>query len=235
MESNKNLKTIGILQSSFLPWLGHFEQIYKSDIFVVYDDVQYDKNGWRNRNRIKALNGPLWLSVPIKANGFQLIKNAKIDYSSNWVTKLVKSIQYNYQKAPFFEQYTPDLFSIIEKRTEFLIDLNMELLHWVCLKIGLKSKIILSSELNIDGDRIERLTKMIKTLNGNYFYEGASGANYINIEDFKKEGIEICFQDYKHPVYKQLHGEFVSHLSIIDLLLNEGPNSLSILSNNEKK
>jgi hypothetical protein len=224
---------IGILQPGYLPWLGFFEQMYRSDIFVLYDDVQYDKEGWRNRNRIKTANGVQWLTVPIlmKFSDYPLITDIQINNEVNWRKKHLSSIKQNYKKAPFFKDYV-DLFEEAYSRDwNFLVDLDLYFIMRLaeCLGMGGKT-IIRSSDVPIKGERIERLVHLCKHFGADIFYEGAAGRNYIDEGAFLKEGVDVEFQDYDHPIYCQLYGEFISHLSVIDLLFNHGRESLSILT-----
>ncbi|MDY6971687.1 MAG: WbqC family protein [Thermodesulfobacteriota bacterium] len=225
-------KTVGILQPGYLPWLGFFEQLHRCDIFVLYDDVQFEKGGWRNRNRIKTANGPQWLTVPVlmKGEGFPLIKDVAINSSANWIKKHIKSITQNYSNAPFFGQYSDGLFEILDRSRDYLVDLNLELIHWLTRELDISTPTVLSSDLGIAGSNVTRLIDIINDLGGSCFYEGSAGRNYIDVGLFEDAGISLVFQQYDHPRYPQLHGDFMSHLSIIDLLFNCGPKSLNILS-----
>jgi len=223
---------IGILQPGYLPWLGFFEQMHRSDIFVIYDDVQYDKQGWRNRNKIKTPNGTHWLTVPvlIKFTEHSLINEVKINNDVNWRKKHLFSIRQSYSKAPYYHRYSNIFEEAYEREWEYLIDLDVHFIHKLAEVIGIDTeKIIRSSTLGVIGDRIERLIKICKKLKADIFYEGASGKNYIGEDSFSKEGIQVIFQDYRHPVYDQLYGDFVPYLSVIDLLFNQGDKSLSVL------
>lgn len=224
---------IGILQPGYLPWLGFFEQIYRSDVFVIYDDVQYDKHGWRNRNRIKTSNGIQWLTVPVIVSNENtpLIKDVRIDNKKNWRRKHLLSIKQNYSAAQFFKEYMPLFEEAYAKEWEYLVDIDIYFILKICEILGMADKkIVRSSDLNIVGGRIERLINICKLFNADTFYEGASGRNYINEADFAVYGIKVEFQDYRHPVYKQLYGEFVPYLSIVDLIFNHGNKSLSVLA-----
>jgi hypothetical protein len=226
-------KVIGILQPGYLPWLGFFEQLYRSDVFVIYDDVQYDKNSWRNRNRIKTPHGPKWLTVPVLTKGLKspLIKDISINTNIFWQKKHIKTLKQNYSKAPYFNRYSEYLFKLLDRPWKKLLDLNLELLFWIAEELGVSTPIILSSELGCPGSRINRLIGIIKTLRGSHFYEGSAGKSYIDINVFNEAGIDILFQDYRHPIYPQQYGKFESYLSIIDLMFNCGPKSLDILKN----
>lgn len=225
---------IGILQPGYLPWLGFFEQMYKSDVFVIYDDVQYDKEGWRNRNRIKTANGAQWLTVPVhvRFEDHPLIYEIKIDNKSNWRKKHLQSIKQSYSKAPFYSKYIDIFEDAYAKDWGYLVDINMHFILKLadCLGVGNK-KIVRSSSLGITGDRIQRLIDICRMFDVDTFYEGAAGRNYIDDADFARHGIKVEYQDYKHPVYRQLYGEFIPYLSVIDLLFNHGDESLDILTN----
>ena len=224
--------TVGILQPGYLPWLGFFEQLYRSDKFVIYDDVQFDKGGWRNRNRIKTAAGLQWLTVPVLINrkNKPLINQVLINSTVNWQDKHIRSITQNYSKTPFFKNYSDELFELLTSYHSYLIELDMALIEWLCAVLNIETELVLSSDLNVKGDKIERLVGIINKLGGNQFYEGAAGKNYIDLGAFNQESIILKFQDYNHPVYRQQYGEFRSHLSIIDLLFNCGPESLAILT-----
>lgn len=226
---------IGILQPGYLPWLGFFEQLYRSDLFVIYDDVQYDKQGWRNRNRIKTVNGVQWLTVPVRhaSAEHQLILEVRIDNRLNWRKKHLESIRQSYVKAPFFEKYFTIFEEAYSRDWEYLIDLDLYFIEKLAHALGILEKpLIRSSALDIKGGRIDRLIKICNYFNAATFYEGAAGSNYIDQEEFIKKGITVVFQDYVHPVYPQMHGGFIPYLSLTDLLFNCGDQSLEILLNN---
>jgi hypothetical protein len=229
---------IGILQPGYLPWLGFFEQMYKSDVFVIYDDVQYDKEGWRNRNRIKSSNGIQWLTVPVmfKLSEAPLITEVKIDNKGNWRKKHLASIRQNYAKAPFFKDYIGLFEEAYAREWDYLIDLDLFFIRELARCLGMGDKVIhRSSILNPQGGKIERLINLCKHFGADTFYEGKSGQNYIDDTDFLTHGINVKYQDFQHPVYRQLYGEFVPYLSVIDLLFNHGSEGLSILIGQAKQ
>ncbi len=226
---------IGILQPGYLPWLGFFEQMHRSDIFVIYDDVQYDKGSWRNRNRIKTAGGLQWLTVPvhIRFEEHPLINEVRIDNNAGWKKKHLSSIRQNYSKAPFYRQYAGIFEEAYSREWEYLVDIDMHFILELadCLGIGeKKKKIVRSSSLGISGDRIERLIGICRYFGASIFYEGAAGRSYIDPESFARHGIKVEFQNYRHPVYSQMHGAFVPYLSAIDLLFNEGARALAVLA-----
>jgi len=230
--SVRNTKTVGILQPGYLPWLGFFEQLCRCDVLVLYDDVQFEKGSWRNRNRIKTPNGPQWLTVPVllKGRGFPLIKDVVINSSVPWQEKHIKTITQNYSRTPFFSHYSEGLFDILNRSWRFLIDLDLELINWLVRELNIPTQMILASELGIPGENVKRLIDIIHSLGGDHFYEGSAGRNYIDVRLFEERGISLTFQEYDHPRYPQLYGDFISHLSVIDLLLNCGPESLHVLT-----
>ena len=222
-----------ILQPSYLPWLGYFDQMFKSDVFVVYDDVQYDKNGWRNRNRIKTPQGPQWLTVPVLISGrnFPLNREVEINNTASWQTKHLKSIVQNYMKAPFFDQCIGPVESVLRRSWRFLIDLDMAFVQMLIEQLGLKTRIYFCSDLRIPKmGKTERLIDICRYFSADTFLEGDAGKNYIDETLFVRAGVQLEFHGYQHPVYRQLHGDFIPYLSVIDLLFNHGRKSLGVLT-----
>ena len=225
---------IGILQPGYLPWLGFFEQLYRSDVFVIYDDVQYDKHSWRNRNRVKTANGIQWLTVPVLLSFEEhpQVCEVRIDNSSKWRKKHLETIRQSYTRTPFFKEYIGIFEDTFAQNWEYLIDLDLHLIEKFSDALRIPGKpMIRSSSLGIQGGRIERLVKICQHFKADTFYEGASGINYIDPAEFSQHGVNVTFQDYTHPEYKQLYGEFVPYLSAVDLLFNCGEQSLEILLN----
>ena len=184
------------------------------------------------------------LSVPIRHEQGVNINQARIDNSKPWQRKHLRRISENYQSSPHYNKYISFFQELFEKKWEKLIDLDLEIIHFVIQKLGIKTKIILSSEMgfemklkqkkDIADIKAERIVFFMEELGGDEFFEGAAGENYINKEFLKKKSIKIIFQNYRHPVYDQQFGEFISHLSIIDLLFNHGEKSLDVLSNRKQ-
>jgi len=234
------MSVIAVLQPSYLPWLGFFEQMLRAKVFVIYDEVQFDKNGWRNRNRIKTAQGIQWLTVPVLTKGKEKPSNNSIQINSavNWSLKHLKSIEQNYRKTLFFDDFFPKIEVVLKRKRNLLIDLNLELIYLLKDYLGIETLVKLSSSIP---SRIktascpeERLVEICHFFDLNVFYEGFAGTNYINESFFSQSGIQLKYQEYKHPIYRQMFGDFVSHLSCIDLIFNEGPRSLQILSTGTK-
>ena len=220
-----------ILQPGYLPWLGFFDQMYKGDIFVIYDDVQYDKHGWRNRNRIKADNNIQWLTVPILTKGQNkpLCKDVLIDNKTDWRRKHLASIRQSYSKAPFFDTYFGIFEDILGREWKHLIDVDMAFIHALMEKLGLERTIKFSSDLGIEGGQTERLVNICLYLGATGYLTGDASEAYVDQKLFAANNIALEFHRYKHPVYNQLHGEFIPYLSVIDLMFNHGAESLDIL------
>lgn len=221
-----------ILQPGYLPWLGFFDQIAQSDIFMFYDDVQYDKHGWRNRNRIKTSQGPQWLTVPVltKNKKLPLIKDVKIDNNTSWRYNHLQSIKQNYSRTPYFELLFPDLDKIYLQQWEYIIDLDTQLIDLILKILGLNRRIEFSSHFPVKGTQTERLINFCKFFKADEYLTGAAAKDYLQEGRFKEENIHLEYQKYNHPVYPQLYGDFLPYLSIIDLLFNKGSESLKVLT-----
>lgn len=220
---------IAVLQPSYLPWLGFFEQLMSVDTFVIYDDAQYTKNDWRNRNRLKTKDGFLWLSIPVKGSIHSQIRDIRIDESKNWQDKHQKTITQLYSKSPYFEEVSALFSPLWNRRYEFLMDAAMDSIRIVAEYLNIETKIVYSSEIGAVGDKNEKLVNICKIFNARNYYSGLSAQNYLNVELFERNGIEVAFQHYPHPVYPQKHGDFISHLSVMDLLFNCGKKSKQII------
>jgi len=222
-----------ILQPGYLPWLGFFDQLAKADLFVYYDDVQYDKGGWRNRNRIKSPTGPQWLTVPVITKGHfgQRLNEVEVDLRSPWWKKHAGALRQNYQKTPFYKEYSDHLESILEKGHKLLVDLDLDLCAELARILGIGTNTVLSSQLGIlDDDPTERLLRICKHFSADRYLTGDSAEEYLDEERFAREGITVEYQKYRHPEYRQLQGAFIPYLSVVDLLFNHGQESLGILT-----
>lgn len=225
--------TAAILQPGYLPWLGAFEQMARADVFVFLDDVQYTRRDWRNRNRIKGPNGEQMLVVPVKSSGRrdQLILEAVIDGDS-WRAKHLRALTLAYGKSPWFERYRDDLTELYGREWVRLVDLDMELTLWLAGALGIDRRFRRSSELSVESDdRSGRIVGIMNAVGAEHLYDGKAARAFIDVDEFGRQGIEVTFQEYEHPVYAQLWPKqgFISHLSALDLLLNCGPDSLEIL------
>ena len=162
------MTTISIHQPVYLPWLGFFGKIISSDIFVILDDVQYEKNGWQNRNKIRTRNGDSWLTVPVKTKSDTLLKDVLIDNSSNWIQKHSKTIIFNYSKTPFFNEFWNELKYFYSKQFDSLLELNVEIIKLLLQKFNINTKLILSSELDIHSHSSERILDICKNVKNSF-------------------------------------------------------------------
>jgi hypothetical protein len=226
------VKTLVVLQPGYLPWLGYFDLLSKADVFVHYDDVQFDKHGWRNRNRVKGPKGAIWLTVPVlhHGRGAQSILDVEIDDRRDWRRKHLSTIGQLYAHATFVDSILPRLREIIERPWPRLVDLDLALIDWLAEEIGISTPCYRASQLDIGGDRIERLVNLCKYFGASRYISGNAARDYLDVTRFAAAGIEVVWHDYAHPTYAQQHGEFVPYLSVLDLVLNVGARSLSVLS-----
>ncbi len=218
-------------QPVYLPWLGLFHKIALSDEFVSFDGVQYQVKDWNNRNQIKTPQGPLWLTVPVLSQGYRekTIRDMEINNGVPWRRKHWKSLSINYAHAPFFARYAPFFEETYRKPWKFLAELNEHMLLWFLEILGIQVKFSRASDQGFHGTKSDLVLDMCSRLKADVYLFGAQGRDYARVEDFHARGIRAVFQDYKHPVYPQQHGPFLSHLSIVDLLFNCGPDSFRVL------
>jgi len=220
---------ISIHQPGYIPWSGFFKKIQSVDVFVFLDDVQYEIRGWQNRNKIKIDGKEMWLTVPINNKFGTLLSEISIDNSRNWAKKHFNSITHGYAKSKYFQEYKNEIHDIYKKDYEFLIELNLDIIHYIMEKLKINTKTLLSSELGLKEQGSDRILKICKELDADYYLSGISGSDYINKKKFEESNIKLEFQDFQHPEYNQLSTPFVPNLSIIDLLFNEGQNAEKIL------
>jgi WbqC-like protein len=224
-------RTLVVLQPGYLPWLGFFDQMRLADVFVYYDDVQYDKHGWRNRNRIKGPEGAHWLTVPVRHAGLgkPRISDIEIDNTSRWAKKHIGTIRQYYRDAPFAARYIPEIDDLLQQPRSLLVDLDLALAGQLASWLGISKSVLRSSELGVGGDRSERLLGLCQHVGATRYASGNAARVYLDVALFERHGIEVSWQDYVHPVYPQLHDGFVPYLSALDLILNCGPESGRVL------
>lgn len=232
---------VAIHQPNFLPWIGYFHKMANCDVFVLFDDVQLPVGkSYVVRNLIKTNDGSAWLTVPVGEKGeAKLIKDAQIINSNNWRRKHLQTIKFAYQKSPFYKDYIGGIEDIYSKEWTNICDLNVAFIKLIKEFLGIKAKIILSSEISKNklGNGKEKIFSILKELKADTYFSGRGSGSmrYIIPEDFKENKINLIFQDFVHPVYPQSGKEFIPNLSILDLLFNCGPDSLEIILNSESK
>ena len=226
------MRTATIMQPTYLPWIGYFDLMDQSDVFLFLDSVQFDKSSWQQRNTIKTPTGELLLTVPVFSKGKrdQTICEVQIDQTTNFVEKHIKTIERCYGKAPFFEKYIHELAVILMKKHHYLAELTIELIDWLREAIGIKSELIRSSSLGVQGRKIELLVAICKSVRAERYLSPPGSKGYIEENNiFSRNNINLEYHDFRHPVYKQLYGDFIPYLSVIDLLFNEGERSLGVI------
>jgi hypothetical protein len=224
---------VTIHQPEHLPWLGFFDKMRQADKFVLLDTTQFAKDDFQNRNRIKTAKGPTWLTVPVykKSKSHQLIADTEICNDRNWRQRSWSLIEQNYREASFYSEHA-DFFKQLYARTwTRLTDLNLEIIGYLREQLGLHTELILASELGVyeQGGTQVNLT-ICRELGAEVYLSGSHGRNYLDQDLFREDGIEVTYQDFKHPEYPQLWGPFQSHMSTLDLLFNCGNESLQIIS-----
>jgi hypothetical protein len=225
------MTTVGCIQSSYIPWRGYFDLIRQSDIFVFHDDIQYTKQDWRNRNRIKTPAGLVWLSIPIrKATTRGAIDEVEIDNEQDWGGKHWRAIKTHYRSAPFFSQYAGFFEGALAwRRWNRLSDLNVCVISKICETLGIRTRLINSRSLGLTGRKTDRLIQICRACDANRYLSGPSARNYIEPEKFAAIGVEIEYMVYNYPPYPQQFGPFIEGASIIDLLFNCGPMSTEFI------
>lgn len=219
------MNKIAILQSNYIPWKGYFDIIQKSDVFVIYDEVQYTKNDWRNRNKIKTSNGLQWLTIPTRQKTlYQKIYETEIS-DNVWHKKHFNALKYNYAKAPFFKEIITFVEELYLCDCDLLSDINNKFIREICHKLEIKTQIIDSRELNLEGDKNTKLVDACKKLNGQVYISGPAAKNYLQEELFKNNDVQIEWMSYNHySEYPQLYPPFEHGVTILDMLFNLGFN-----------
>lgn len=226
---------IAIHQPNFMPYLGFFDKCDYAGILVIYDSTQFKKKDFQNRNKIRGKEKWFWLNVPIKFNSASKINEVKIDNSKDWRRVHLKALKTCYSNSPYFDKYFPVIKSIYSKNWEYLCSFNVELIEIILRELGISCKIILSSDLSIKSSATEGLVEICQKVGADHYISGKDGKNYMDIDYFKDKIKILEFQDYKHPEYHQGFGNnFEPYMCILDLLFNEGPQSLRIIKEGRK-
>ncbi len=220
-----------ILQPSYIPWRGYFDQIRKADLFVFYDDVQYDKRGWRNRNQIKTSQGKKWLTIPVHSHRAQVeripINCIRILHESTWRTDHLKTLEYSYRRAPYFEKYLPLLEQFYDRQDEFLADFTIDLTIALARELGIQhTRFERSSKLDASGQKTDRLISVLQKVGATHYISGPSAKDYIESDKFKQAKITLEYMEYDYPEYPQLYPPYDPFVSALDLLFMTGPEAI---------
>jgi len=216
---------VSIHQPQYLPWLPYFLKIDQSDIFIILDTVDFQKNGLQNRNQVKTKNGAHWLTVPVRQQLGQKILDVKIDNATHWCRKHWQTLQHNYGKAHAFKLYEKNLESIYMSKWDMLCELNIELIFMMMHWLGIQTPVIRSSQMKAGGHASDLILNLCIEVGATHYLSGLGGENYLKPENFKKTGVDIIYQPPVFPsVYPQqaLQEGFINHLSALDIILNCG-------------
>ncbi len=227
-----------IFQPSYIPWRGFFEQVYLADVFIFYDDVQYDKHGWRNRNRIKTHQGVRWLTIPVYSKGHIKegipINQIEIDNRQPWNSKHWALLQQEYCKAPHFERYAEMLEDFYNRQPVLLADFTIDLTIALARAMGIHhTRFMRSSSLSAMGNKTDRLIDMLTQIGATEYISGPSARDYIEEEKFRAANIKLKYMVYNYPEYPQLYPPYDPQVSILDLLFMTGPDALKYIVQEE--
>ena len=217
---------ITIHQPNYLPYLGFFDKMRQADIFVVYDDAQFNKEDFQHRNKIRIFHGWKWLTVPVEKKHIPIkeikIRNELTNKGLKWSDAQFKEIIASYLDTPYYKEYEKKLEEIYMKRYDKLIDLNLDIISFLMDAFKIKTKLVFSSELGFTSKSTQRLVDIVESLGGDTYLSGSFGKNYLDVSQFQDKNIKLEFQDFKHPVYRQNYDGFIPNMSSIDALFNIG-------------
>ena len=220
---------IAIHQPQFLPWLGYLDKIDRADLFVLLDSVQFKKNEWQNRNRIRTAQGSQWLTVPVLHDFGQPIKDVRINQTTDWRAKHLRAVEMHYAQAAHREPVLAGLRALYQQSWDRLADLNVAVLRWLLGEFGITTPLRLSSDMQLPEEPTERLIGICRTVGATSYLAGAGARDYMDFKKFEAAGMAVEVQDFHHPVYRQCYEPFIPGMAAIDLLLTCGGQSLHSL------
>lgn len=222
-----------ILQPSYIPWRGYFHQIQKADLFIFYDDVQFDRRGWRNRNRVKTSSGVQWLTVPVNSSassGVQWnelqIRDVTINWDTPWNRKHLETLARSYWRSPHYKRYETMLERFYSQQTEKLADLTIGMTIELARELGIEgTQFLRSSTLGAERSKTDRLIDLLSKVGATHYISGPSACDYLDEAAFASAGIALEFMSYRYPEYEQLHPPYDPQVSVLDLLMMKGPDA----------
>lgn len=226
-------------QPNCLPWLGFFDRMRKADLFVLVDHVQFERQNYQNRTRVKTGNGEArWVTVPVRQRSRdERVVDKLIDNDRRgkfrWGRKAYRTIQYSYEGAPYYREHAATLQAVLDARWERLIDLNLTLLEWARQALGIATPVVRSSTLGVEGLKSDMVLDLCRRVGATQYVAGLGGSHgYLDTAAFERAGVEVVWQQFEHPRYEQrpAPGTFVEGLSVLDLILNCGPRSGAVLA-----
>ncbi|HOY64779.1 MAG: WbqC-like protein family protein [bacterium ADurb.Bin236] len=223
---------VSVHQPHYLPWLGYFDKIAASDLFVLLDNVQYKKREYQNRNRIRTRQGVKWLTVPVATTGKyeQMTGEVEIESGASWREKHLETLRHAYSSAPHFKRVFEELEELYMGREwARLAEINSAMLAWFMKEMEIETRVALESELGTGGLSTERIVNICRAVGADVYLSGSGGRDYMDEALFEKAGLKLEYQKYEHPVYPQVHGGFEPFMGIVDLLFNAGKNAAQIV------
>lgn len=224
-------RTVAIHQPQYLPYLGFFHKILHSDVLVLLNDVQFQKGGFQNRNKIKTKEGWQWITVPVLHDSKQLISQVRINKEVPWQRKHWTALKTNYARAPFFERFAIELEPILQRDWNDIAELNAMLIEWAMSALSIDTPVVLSSSLQHSAEGTDRLIQICQEVGGSRYLSGPGGRDYMQLDAFSNASIEVAWQDFSSPVYDQVFPEagFQPDLSVVDALFCCGPDTRRFL------
>lgn len=221
---------VGVIQSCFIPWRGYFDFIRSVDLFVFYDDVQYSKNGWRNRNQIKTPQGLRWITVPVRHRSLtQMICETEIDDKEDWRATHMRLWEENYRTTPYYQDVLAILGNLVLGAANTISELNIALTKTVAAYLEIDTQLMLSSDLHLGGKKTDRLIELLVKVEARTYLSGPSAEVYLDKEAFRRAGIGLEYKSYDYEPYPQLWGEFNGAVTVLDLIANCGPRSKDLI------
>ena len=214
-----------VIQPSYIPWRGYFDIIRRVDLFIFYDDVQYDRRGWRNRNVVKSPHGPLWLTIPVHARNTQLDRtpiNAIETDGTAWARRHYDTLHHLYARAPHFRELRPWIEQLYASPPPLLADFTIEVTMAIATRLGLETHFLRSSALGATGTKSERVIRLLNKVGATHYLSGPSARHYLDQDLFASHGIALELMTYGYPEYRQLYPPYDPHVSILDLLFMTG-------------
>ena len=232
-------RRVSIVQSNYIPWRGYFDMIGLADTFVLLDDVQYTRRDWRNRNRIRTVDGSKWLSIPVKTKGeyHQLIRDTEIA-DPDWAADHWRAIELAYARAPHFSEYRDRYRSLFERAAAetHLSAVNRLLIEAIMQDLGIETTLVESADLAVDGTKSDRILNLCKAAGATRYLSGPSAAAYMDLDSFASAGIQVEWMRYDtQKPYPQIHGDpYIGQVSILDMLFNIGDMARNLLVSNDE-
>lgn len=220
---------VTIHQPQYLPWLGYLDKIDQADLFIALDSVQFKKNEWQNRNRIRTEGGCQWVTVPVLHRFGQLVKDVQVNQTVNWQRQHQHAIEMHYGQAPFRDRYLPELLSLYAMPWERLHELNMRVIRWLLRAYGITTPVRCASEWEAREEPTDRLIDLCHAVGASGYLSGPGGEQYLDVMRFDSSGLKLEMQQFHHPIYRQVYEPFMPAMSAIDLLFCCGPEALTRL------